>query len=90
MLTRESETRASRTAPVEMSGDAFRRAGHALIDQIGDWLEGLPDGPVVRDESPADVRRALHADRGLPDAGTDAGTLLDEAAALRSCAPGDG
>ena len=82
MLTSESETRASRTSPIEMSGDAFRRAGHALIDQIGDWLEALPDGPVLRDESPADVRRALQADRGLPESGTEAGALVDEAAAL--------
>ena len=80
MLTSESETRASRTSPIEMSGDAFRRAGHALIDQIGDWLEALPDGPVLRDESPADVRRALQADRGLPESGTEAGALVDEAA----------
>jgi aromatic-L-amino-acid decarboxylase len=82
VLTSETQTRACRTAPIEMSGDAFRRLGHALIDQIGDWLEALPDGPVLRDESPADVRRALQADRGLPEAGADAGALLDEAAAL--------
>jgi len=81
VLTSETQTRAC-PAPIEMSGDAFRRAGHALIDQIGDWLEALPDGPVLRDESPADVRRALHADRGLPESGTEAGALVDEAAAL--------
>jgi aromatic-L-amino-acid decarboxylase len=81
-LTSRSSTHPPRTAPVEMSGAAFRTAGHALIDQIGDWLETLPEGPVLRDEPPADVRRALHADRGLPDAGTEAGALLDEAATL--------
>jgi glutamate/tyrosine decarboxylase-like PLP-dependent enzyme len=81
-LTSETETRAGRTAPIEMSGAAFRTAGHALIDQIAEWLEMLPGGPVARDESPADVRRALHADCALPDAGTEAGALLDEAAAL--------
>src|SRR3954469_18932265 len=82
VLTGQSSTHPSRTAPVEMSAAAFRTAGHALIDQIGDWLETLAEGPVLRDESPADVRRALHADRGLPDAGTEAGALLDEAATL--------
>ena len=82
MVTSETETRARRTAPIEMSGAAFRTAGHALIDQIAEWLETLPGSPVARDESPADVRRALQADRALPDAGTEAGALLDEAAAL--------
>ena len=82
MLTSESETRASRTAPIEMSGGVFRQAGHALIDRIGDWLEALPGGPLLRDEPPADVRRALHADRTLPEAGAEAAALLDEAAAL--------
>ena len=82
MLTSESETRAGRTAPIEMSGSAFRAAGHALIDQIAQWLETLPGSPVARDESAADVRCALHADRGLPETGTEAGALVDEAAAL--------
>ncbi len=36
----------------------------------------------MRDESPADVRRALKADRGLPESGTDARQLLGEAAEL--------
>jgi aromatic-L-amino-acid decarboxylase len=82
VLTTETETRARRAAPIEMSGAAFRTAGHALIDRIAGWLETLPGGPVARDESAAEVRRALQADRALPDAGTEAGALLDEAAAL--------
>jgi aromatic-L-amino-acid/L-tryptophan decarboxylase len=82
VLTSQEETRAGRTAPIEMSGAAFRATGHALIDRIAEWLETLPGGPVARDESAADVRRALHADRSLPEAGTEAGALLDEASAL--------
>ena len=71
-----------RTAPLDMSAAAFRASGHHLVDRIADWLELMPDGPVMRDESPGDVRRALDADRGLPEAGTDADVLLDEAAQL--------
>ena len=71
-----------RTAPLDMTGTAFRAAGHRLVDQIASWLDAMPDGPVTHDESPADVRRALQADRPLPDAGADASALLDEAADL--------
>ncbi|HEY7185783.1 MAG TPA: aminotransferase class V-fold PLP-dependent enzyme [Vicinamibacterales bacterium] len=76
------DTLTDRSAPLHMSADAFRSTGHELVDRIANWLEQMPAGPVVRDESPADIRRALHADRGLPAAGTDAGTLLEEASQL--------
>ena len=69
-----------RRAPLDMSAGEFRAAGHDLVNQIADWLERLPDGPVMHDESPAAVRRVLNAERALPDAGADAGALLDEAA----------
>jgi aromatic-L-amino-acid decarboxylase len=72
----------TRTAPLEMTGTAFRDAGHDLVNQIADWLEALPDGPVVRDESPAVLRRAMNADCGLPESGADPRTLLTEAAQL--------
>jgi glutamate/tyrosine decarboxylase-like PLP-dependent enzyme len=76
------ETLRARTSPIEMSSAAFREAGHHLVDRIADWLEQMPDGPVVRQETADSVRRALDADRGLPDAGTDAGPLLDQATDL--------
>jgi glutamate/tyrosine decarboxylase-like PLP-dependent enzyme len=76
------DTLTDRSAPLHMSADAFRSTGHELVDRIANWLEQMPAGPVVRDESPADIRRALHADRGLPAAGTDAGTLLEDASQL--------
>ena len=72
----------NRTAPLEMTGPAFRAAGHRLVDQIATWLDSMPRGPVTHDESPADVRRALQSDRPLPDAGVEPGALLDEAADL--------
>jgi glutamate/tyrosine decarboxylase-like PLP-dependent enzyme len=65
-----------------MASGAFREAGHDLVNQIADWLDALPQGPVVRDESPADVRRAMNAACGLPEAGADPRALLTEAAQL--------
>jgi aromatic-L-amino-acid/L-tryptophan decarboxylase len=82
MLTKDVETLRGRTAPLEMAAAGFRATGHALVDQIADWLDVLPQGPLMRDESPAEVRRALDADRGLPESGTDAAPLLHEAANL--------
>ena len=75
-------TLTDRCAPLEMSGARFRTLGHDLVDRIADWLERLPDGPVMHDESPADLRRTLNADASLPDNGSDAGAVLDEASRL--------
>jgi len=72
----------TRTAPLEMTAGEFRAAGHQLVDRIAEWLDAMPSGPVVRDQSPADIRRALGSDCGLPETGVDARTLLDEAATL--------
>ena len=82
MLTKDVDTLGHRTAPLDMTAAEFRAAGHGLVDQIADWLERLPDGPVTHNESPADVRRALNADRGLPASGTEPRELLEEAADL--------
>src|SRR5215204_3077980 len=76
------ETLRSRTAPIDMDAAAFRDAGHYLVDRIADWLHQMPDGLVVRQETADEVRRALGATRELPDSGTDARTLLDEATEL--------
>jgi aromatic-L-amino-acid/L-tryptophan decarboxylase len=82
MTTRNVEERVGRVAPIDMTPAGFRDAGHAIVDQIADWLERMPDGPVRRDESGADIRRVLHADRGLPQAGAAPRRLLEDAAAL--------
>jgi len=70
----------SRTAPLEMSADEFRDAGHRLVEAIGAFLESLPSRPVTRDETPTALR-ALLPD-ALPERGRPAGRLLDEAAPL--------
>ena len=69
-------------APLDMSASEFRASGHDLVDRIADWLEGLPRGPVVHDESPAAVRAAVSAEQPLPQDGCDARTLVEDAAQL--------
>jgi len=81
-ISPEIEALRQRKAPLEMAPGEFREIGHHLVDQIADRLAKLPDGLVTPDESPADVRRALGAERALPHAGTDAGRLVSEATEL--------
>ena len=78
----ELEALRQRKAPLDMQPGEFREIGHRLVDEIADRLAKLPDGPVTRDESPADLRRALGAEQTLPPAGTDAGRLVSEATGL--------
>ncbi|HXG90724.1 MAG TPA: hypothetical protein VNJ02_20585 [Vicinamibacterales bacterium] len=47
----------SRDAPLRMTADEFRRAGHALVDSIASFLESLAQRPVTPSESPAAVQR---------------------------------
>ncbi len=72
--------RTDRDTPLEMTPDEFRAAGHRLVDDIAAFLESLPGRPVAPDLTPGGVRSLLPAD--LPDAGTDAATLLAETAPL--------
>ena len=76
--TLDLEALRQRNAPLEMQPAEFRAIGHRLVDQIADRLAALPDGLVVRDESPADVRTALGAGQTLPATGTDAARLVND------------
>ena len=65
-----------------MAPEEFRRLGHRLVDQIAEHLERLPAGPVKPHETADAVRRALGADRSLPDEGADPEALLSNTAQL--------
>jgi aromatic-L-amino-acid decarboxylase len=83
MKTRpELEALRQRKAPLEMDPGEFRAIGHRLVEEIADRLARLPEGLVTPDESPAEVRRVLEAERTLPPGGTDAGRLVGEATGL--------
>jgi aromatic-L-amino-acid decarboxylase len=70
-----------RTAPIEMSPDKFRALGHALVDQIAEFLESLPSRPVTPGESPEQVRSLL-GNQPLPEQATPPERLLGEVADL--------
>lgn len=76
------DTQAPRQAPLRLNAEQFRLAGHALVDSLAAFLESLPERPVTRGESPEEIRGALGAAAKLPETGSDAATLLGDAAHL--------
>jgi glutamate/tyrosine decarboxylase-like PLP-dependent enzyme len=80
-MSRETQS-AARSAPLEMGADAFRKAGHELIERIAEFLDTIAQRRVNPAESPVAVRAALGADRPLPADGKDAAALLNQAAGL--------
>jgi len=70
-----------RIAPLEMTPSEFRKVGYQLIERIAEFLCTLPDRPVIPNESPRVIREALGTG-SLPEEGTEAGQLLEEAADL--------
>jgi glutamate/tyrosine decarboxylase-like PLP-dependent enzyme len=65
-----------------MTPEEFRTLGHQLVDRIAAHMARMPDGPVKPDETGAEVRAKLHAERGLPETGAGAAALLQTAANL--------
>jgi len=70
-----------RRAALEMSPEEFRAVGHKLVDEIAAFLGSIPRRPVVPRVTPRGLRQAMGTD-SLPERGTPAGALLDEAARL--------
>jgi glutamate/tyrosine decarboxylase-like PLP-dependent enzyme len=77
----DTEDRAPRHAPLEISPEDFRTLGYRLVDRIADYLEALPHGPVTPAEPLATIRGLLGAG-GMPRTGSDPAQLLDDAASL--------
>src|SRR5215471_6100359 len=71
-----------RDAPLEIDGATFRKLGHRLVDQVAEFLESMPQGPVNHDESPSSVREALDLNCPLPESGMDPASLLEQTAEL--------
>jgi aromatic-L-amino-acid decarboxylase len=72
-----TELSTQRSVPIDMDPEQFRALGHALIDALADFREGLPERPVSPGKAPADVRAAIEG-RSLPEEGADAAALLAE------------
>jgi aromatic-L-amino-acid/L-tryptophan decarboxylase len=79
--TRTEHTR-TRRAPLEMEGEEFRAAGHALVDRIADFLGSIGSRPVTPAEEPEAVRAVLDSTRGLPERGRPAAEVLRDATDL--------
>jgi len=71
----------NREAALEIHGDEFRKLGHKLVDDVAEFLDGLPRRPVTRGESPQEIRRLLGSDT-LPQSGSRPDALLDQTAKL--------
>lgn len=71
-----------RTSALEMSPDAFRAAGYAVVDRVADLLWTISDRRVSPGEPAGVVRAALEHGRPLPENGSDPGELLNRAADL--------
>lgn len=82
MKSPDLEALRRRKAPLGMEPGEFRQIGHRLVDQIADRLAQVPERLITPDESPAEVRKTLGAERTLPAAGTDAAGLVTEATDL--------
>ena len=68
-------------APLEMSPEEFRAAGHALVERVSEFLASIRTRKVTPGEKPEAVRAAL-GDRPLPERGVAPGALLERATAL--------
>ena len=72
----------TREAALAMDAGTFRALGHRLVDQVANFLEAIPRGPVTHNESPSAVREALDLTGPLPELGMDPASLLEGTARL--------
>jgi glutamate/tyrosine decarboxylase-like PLP-dependent enzyme len=70
-----------RNAPIELSADEFRQAGHTLIEEIATFLETLPKRPVTTAKQPKELRGII-GETSLPQEGSSTPFLLEETSQL--------
>ncbi len=76
------EVDATRQSPLAMDAATFRALGHRLVDQIAEFLESLPRGPVTQRRIAVGGARGARPHGPLPESGTDPGPLLEQTAQL--------
>lgn len=72
----------SRNAPVDISPEQFRAAGHVLVDRIAELLGGMRERKVTTGLSVREIRGLINASAGLPETGSDCSQLLDQTTEL--------
>lgn len=72
----------TRTTPIEIQSEEFRKMGHRLVDRIAELMDSLPSRLVTSGETPPAIREALDSTRLLPDLGTDPAQLIERATDL--------
>ncbi|MBI2730244.1 MAG: aspartate aminotransferase family protein [Sphingobacteriales bacterium] len=70
-----------RKAVINMSGENFKASGYQLVDKIAALLDDIYNKPVTTGETPFELKKLLPSSV-LPENGTDAITLIDNAADL--------
>lgn len=71
-----------RQAALDMSPDEFRRIGHALVDQLANFLNLLPNGKVTKGLVPSEIRTLLGAGNSLPQQGVDPAAMVEQVTSL--------
>lgn len=72
----------TRNAPLDLDGAAFRALGHALVDNLADYLDGIAGRPISTGAEPGALRHLIGTDRDLPENGVAPARLLADAAEL--------
>lgn len=71
-----------RQAPIDVSPERFRAAGHALIDRLADLLATLRERQVTTGLSVKEIRDRIGAGRGVPEEGGEFESLLAQTTEL--------
>jgi aromatic-L-amino-acid decarboxylase len=79
MSSEDIERLRGRRAPVDMTPEQFRKAGHKLVDDIAEFVASWRDRPVNYNEQPSQIKALLPGD-DLPEPGADPTALLTETA----------
>ena len=75
-MSRATDSDAAPGAASDLGAEAFRAAGHRLVDLLADFYASLPERRVTSGESARELSRLIGTGP-LPEAGRDAGELLD-------------
>jgi aromatic-L-amino-acid/L-tryptophan decarboxylase len=76
------QSRGPDEVPLALAPDEFRSAGYAMVDRIADLLGEMPKRSITPGEGPDTVRRKLDSSATLPECGTPAAQVLENAADL--------